>query len=58
MKVDRGKTNKYLGMSLDFSYKGQYQVTMNDYINGILQVYNLAIKDHDNGYQLGSAVLK
>jgi hypothetical protein len=24
---------------------------MHDYIDGILQVYNLAIKDHDDGYQ-------
>jgi hypothetical protein len=23
-----------------------------DFINGILQAYNLAIKDHDNGYQI------
>ncbi len=32
MKVYRGKTHKYLGMSLDFSHKGQCQVTMHDYI--------------------------
>jgi hypothetical protein len=50
MKVHRGKTHKYLGMSLDFSHKGQCQVTMHDYINGILQAYNLAIKNHNNGY--------
>ncbi len=37
MKVHRGKTHKYLGMSLDFSHKGQCQVTMHDYIDGILQ---------------------
>jgi hypothetical protein len=24
---------------------------MHDYINGILQAYNLAIKDHNDGYQ-------
>ncbi len=30
MKVHRGKTHKYLGMSLDFSHKGQYWVTMHD----------------------------
>jgi hypothetical protein len=52
MKVHRGKTNKYLGMSLDFSHKGQCQVTMHDYIDGILQAYDLAIKDHNNGYQI------
>jgi hypothetical protein len=32
MKVHRGKTHKYLGMSLDFSYMWQCQVTMHDYI--------------------------
>ncbi len=42
MKVHSGSTHKYLGMSLDFS---QCQVTMHDYIDGILQAYNLAIKD-------------
>ena len=52
MKVHRGKTHKYLGMSLDFSHKGQCQVTMHDYVDGILQVYNQAIKDHNNGYQI------
>jgi hypothetical protein len=52
IKVHRGNTHKYLGMSLDFSHKGQCQVTMHDYIDGILQVYNLAIKDHDNVYQI------
>jgi hypothetical protein len=49
MKVHRGKTHKYLDMSLDFSHKGQCRVTMHDYIDGILQAYDLAIKDHDDG---------
>jgi hypothetical protein len=47
MKVLKGKTHKYLGMSLDFSHKGQ---TMHYSIDGILQAYDLAIKDHDNSY--------
>jgi hypothetical protein len=34
-KVHRGKVHKYLGMSLDFSHKGQYHVTMYDYLDGI-----------------------
>ncbi len=49
MKGHRGKTHKHLGMSLDFSHKGQCQVIMHDYIDGILQAYDLAIKDHNNG---------
>jgi hypothetical protein len=52
MKVHRGKNYKYLGMSLDFSHKEQCQVTMHDYIDGILQVYNLATKNQDDGYQI------
>jgi hypothetical protein len=52
MKVHRGKTHKYLGMMLDFSHKGQCQVTMHDYIDGILQAYDPAIKDHNDGYQI------
>jgi hypothetical protein len=37
MKVHRGKTQRYLGLSLDLSHKGQCQVTIHDYIDGILQ---------------------
>jgi hypothetical protein len=47
-KVHRGKIHKYLGMPLDFFHKGQSRVTMHDYIDEILQAYNLAIKEHDN----------
>ena len=35
IKVHRGKVHKYLGMSLDFSHKGQCHVTMYDYLDGI-----------------------
>jgi hypothetical protein len=37
MKVHKGETHKYLGMSLDFSHKGQCQVIIHDYIDEILQ---------------------
>jgi hypothetical protein len=52
MKVHRGKTHQYLGMSLDSSHRGQCQVTLHDNIDGMLQAYNLAIKDHNDGYQI------
>jgi hypothetical protein len=53
MKVQRGKTHKYLeGMSMVFSHKGQCQVTMHDYIDGILQAYDLAIKDRNDEYEV------
>jgi hypothetical protein len=43
MKVHRGKIHKYLGMTLDFSHKGQCIVTMHDYLDGILKAYDVAI---------------
>jgi hypothetical protein len=52
MKVHWGKTHKYFGMSLDFSHKGQCQGTMHDHIDKILQAYDLAIKNHNYGYQI------
>jgi hypothetical protein len=33
-------------------HKGQCQVTMHDYIDGILKAYDLAIKDHNDGYEV------
>jgi hypothetical protein len=44
MKVHRGKVHKYLGMSLDFSHKGQCRVTMYDYLDGILQTFDADVK--------------
>jgi hypothetical protein len=49
MKVHRGKVHKYLGMSLDFSHKGQYCVTMYDYLDGILEALDEAVKKHGEG---------
>ncbi len=50
MKVHRGKVHKYLGMSLDFSHKGQCRVTMYDYLDGILQAFDAAVKKHGDGF--------
>ena len=36
MTVHRGKVHKYLGMTLDFSVKGQVKVSMCDCIDSIL----------------------
>ncbi len=52
MKVHRGKVHKYLGMSLDFTNKGQCIVTMNDYLADIVKAYDLAIAKHDMGFYL------
>ena len=51
MKVHRGKIHKYLGMPLDFSHIGQYHVTMYDYLDGILQTFDAAVKKHGNGFK-------
>ena len=51
MKVHRGKVHKYLGMSLDFSHKGQCRVTMYDYLDGILQTFDAAVKKHGDGFK-------
>jgi hypothetical protein len=49
MKVHRGKVHKYLGMTLDFSHKGQECiVTMHDYLDGVLKTYNVAKDKHDD----------
>ncbi len=49
-KVHRGKVHKYLGMSLDFSHKGQVFVTMNEYLDGITKTYDAAKDKHDDGF--------
>ncbi len=49
MKVHRGKVLKYLGMSLDFSHKGQCRVIMYDYLDGILEAFDEAVKKHSEG---------
>ena len=50
MKVHRGKVHKYLGMSLDFSNKGQCIVTMNDYVADIVKDYDLILAKYDGGF--------
>ncbi len=41
MKVHRGKTHKYLGVTLDFSHDNQCRVTMIDYVDKIVVAYVL-----------------
>jgi hypothetical protein len=50
MKIHRGKVHKYLGMSLDFSHKGQCHVTMYDYLDGIREAFDAAVKKHGDGF--------
>ncbi len=50
MKVIIGKKHKYLFMSLNFLHKGQCHVTMYDYLDGTIKAFDLAMKEHSNGY--------
>ena len=50
MKVNRGKFHKYLGMSLDYSHKGQCRVTMYNYLDEILETFDKAVKKHGYGW--------
>ncbi len=55
MKVHRGKTHKYLGMSLDFSHSNQCRATMISYVDEIAVAYDKALKDLSDGF---SAIMK
>jgi hypothetical protein len=40
MTVIRGKIHKYLGMTLDYTIRGQVKITMFDYVNEILNAFD------------------
>jgi hypothetical protein len=42
MTVSRGKIHKYLGMTLDYTFRGQVKITMFDYVNEILTSFDKA----------------
>jgi hypothetical protein len=42
MAVSRGKIHKYLGMTLDFTTRGQVKITMYDYVDEILEAFDKA----------------
>jgi hypothetical protein len=42
MTVSRGKVHKYLGMTLDYTVRGQVQITMIDYVDEILTAFDKA----------------
>ena len=52
MKVCRGKSYKYLGMALGYSNKGEFCVTMCDYLDRILGTFDKAVKKHGDGWIL------
>jgi hypothetical protein len=42
MTVSRGKIHKYLGMTLDYTIRGQVKITMFDYVDEILTAFDKA----------------
>jgi hypothetical protein len=48
MRVHRGKTHKYLGMSLDFGHDNQCRITMIDYVDEIVAAYDKALGELDD----------
>jgi hypothetical protein len=50
MKVHRGNVHKYLGISLDFSHKGQCHVTMYEYLDGIREAFDAAVEKYGDGF--------
>jgi hypothetical protein len=50
MKVHWGNVHKYLGMSLDFSHKGQCCLSIYDYLDSILETFDSAVKRYNDGY--------
>jgi hypothetical protein len=42
MTVSRGKVHTYLGMTLDYTVRGQVQISMFDYVEEILNAFDKA----------------
>ena len=50
MKVHRGKIHKYLGMKMDFSHKGEVQLTMPKHMDDIQATYDIAQAKFSDGF--------
>ena len=50
MKVSRGKVHKYLGMTLDFTTKGQVKISMVDYVKEVIDVWDKAPQLDSDGF--------
>ncbi len=50
MKVSRGKVHKYLGMTLDFTTKGQVKISMVDYVKEVVDAWDLAPQLDNDGF--------
>jgi hypothetical protein len=54
MKVARGKVHTYVGMTLDFTTSKIVKVTMFEYIDEIVQVWDKACSELEDGYKVVS----
>jgi hypothetical protein len=54
MKVARGKVHTYLDMTLDFATPKLVKVTMIDYVNEIIESWDKACSELDDGYTVVS----
>ncbi len=50
MKVSRGKFHKYLGMTLDFTTKGQVKISMVDYVKEVVDAWDKAPQFNNDGF--------
>lgn len=50
MKVSQGKVHKYLGMTINFTTKGQVKISMIDYVTEIIAAWDKAAKKHNDGF--------
>jgi hypothetical protein len=50
MKVHRGTVHKYLGMKMDFSHKGEVQLTMPKHMDDIQATYDIAQAKFSDGF--------
>ena len=50
MKVTRGKIHKYLGMTLDFTTKGQVRISMIEHVKDIIATWEKAKSINDDGF--------
>ena len=52
MKVARGKVHKYLGMTFDFSTAKMVKVTLLEYVDEIIELWDKACSELDDGYKV------
>ena len=50
MKVSRGKVHKYLGMTLDFTTKGQVEISMIDYVKEVIEAWDKVSQPADDEF--------